>query len=210
MKNTLDASLVSFTVDFMQKSSIAISLITLSFLFPLIASASTVSGTLQHSPTVSGGVGTAIVAATTQDTPERVIIPSIGLNAPIQDVGINALGQMDVPSASTKNVGWYEGGTVPGNMGSAVLDAHVIAAFANLYKVKVGGHIWIVTTNGTLLDFVVTDSEVNKVSDISPQSVFSENDGRYLNLITCAGKPLKGSSTYDHRLVVYAKLVAVS
>src|SRR5438552_377745 len=45
--------------------------------------------------------------------PVELIIPSINLDSPIQSLGLNKLGEMDVPDGRTNNVGWYEYGTIP-------------------------------------------------------------------------------------------------
>jgi sortase A len=155
----------------------------------------------------SGTDSIQVRAAYSLGVPTRIIVPSIGLDAPIQDVGLNARGEMDVPAGTTNNVGWYQFGTVPGQIGSAVLDAHVFAAFSKLKYLKTGSMITIETSDGKTLEFKVTDSEVYKLTDVPLQLLFSRNDTRRLNLITCAGNLVPDRSTYDHRLIVYTKLV---
>ncbi len=144
---------------------------------------------------------------TTADMPVRVIAPSIGLDAPIQNMGLNAKGELDVPDGSTGYVGWYRDGVVPGFVGSAVFDAHVFAAFQDLRHVPVGGDIYVVTAAGRTLHFVVQDSLVYKLGDLSPHTLFGTRDAKRLNLITCAGQPTSDGSTYTHRLVVFATMV---
>jgi LPXTG-site transpeptidase (sortase) family protein len=119
--------------------------------------------------------------------PARLVIPSIKLNDAIVPMGTTGSGELAVPSGKTSNVGWYAKGTVPGNTGSAVLDAHVFAAFAKLKNVKVGDRIAVAMTDGTTRTFAVTKAQVYKLGDLSPQELFSQNDGTYLHLITCAG-----------------------
>ncbi len=138
--------------------------------------------------------------------PVRLSIPSIKLSNAVIPVGINGVGEMDVPSGSTSNVGWYKYGTVPGNTGSAVMDAHVFAAFSNLDKLRVGDAIDVVMSDGTTLRFIVSDTETYALVDVPAETLFNSADGRHLNLITCAGTLLPNHSTYDHRLIVYATL----
>jgi LPXTG-site transpeptidase (sortase) family protein len=139
--------------------------------------------------------------------PTAVRIPSIKLNDPVIPVGVNGKGEMDVPSGATRNVGWYSPGTVPGTPGSAVMDAHVFAAFANLKKVRVGDTIDVPMSDGAVLHFRVYETHTYMLADVPVQRLFNASDGEYLNLITCAGKLTPDHSTYDHRLIVYAKLV---
>ena len=138
--------------------------------------------------------------------PVRLIIPSIGLDSKIVNVGVNSKGEMDVPGGDTDNVGWYQGGTVPGRSGSAVIAAHVFAAFERLDELRVGTEIYVETKNGTKLHFVVEEAKTYLLGNLAPSFLFSRNDARRLNLITCAGTFIQSKDTYDHRLVVYAKL----
>ena len=138
--------------------------------------------------------------------PVRLIIPSIGLDAPVDPVGLDASGNMAVPSGSTKDVGWYKGGALPGDVGSAVIDAHVFAGFAQLKYVSPGSDIYVVTEDGTKLHFVVSTTDTYALGALNPAELFGLNDARRLNLITCAGNLTPDHSTYDHRLVVYAVL----
>lgn len=140
--------------------------------------------------------------------PVRLIISAIGLNAPVESVGLNQQGEMDVPDGSTNDVGWYRNGTIPGNIGSAVIDAHVYAAFQNLRNLKVGSEVIVENASGERLTFVVDDSRVYKLGELTSGMLFGKRDARRLNLITCAGEQTADGSTYTHRLVVYTTLVA--
>ncbi|MFA7309897.1 MAG: class F sortase [Candidatus Paceibacterota bacterium] len=153
-------------------------------------------------------IETAIADAAVTDNapPVRLVIPSIRLDASVIPVGVNSKGEMDVPSGSTDLIGWYESGTVPGQFGSAVLDAHVFAGFSDLRYVKIGDDIQVVNADGKTLHFTVRDSRVFTLSELTPGMLFKGN-GRLLNLITCAGRLVADGSTYDHRLVVFAELV---
>jgi sortase A len=140
--------------------------------------------------------------------PAELVIPSIGLAAPIQGVGTTSNGEMGVPNGTTNKVGWYEYGTVPGNIGSAVIDAHVFAAFANLKYLKPGSDIYVITQEGSILHFVTSRAQTYRNANVPLETLFNQSDGRYLNLITCAGRLTPDHSTYNSRLVVYAQLSA--
>lgn len=140
------------------------------------------------------------------DNPTRLIIPSIKLDTDVQEVGVTSNGEMDVPDGKTKNVGWYRYGTIPGEIGSAVMDAHVYAAFAKLRYVKIGDDIYVTNGSGEKLHFRVTDSRVYALDEIPLAQIFN-SQGRHLNFITCARKFIPSLNTYSHRLVVYTELI---
>lgn len=158
--------------------------------------------------TVSKMIAAPVVhAASVSSVPKRLHIPSINLNSPIIPLGVNSKGEMDVPSGNTNNVGWYKDGTVPGNVGSAVLDAHVYAAFKNLHELAVGSDIYVTDGGGKTLRFRITEMKTYALADVPLQKLFNRANAVRLNLITCAGTFLPAQDTYSHRLIVYAELV---
>jgi sortase (surface protein transpeptidase) len=82
--------------------------------------------------------------------PARIRIPSIGVDAFVQDVGIGKSGNMAVPT-NYDDVGWYRYGPAPGEKGSAVIDGHVDngfglpAVFSRLSELEAGDDIYIDT-----------------------------------------------------------------
>jgi sortase A len=139
--------------------------------------------------------------------PTGIAIPSIKLNTGIEYMGLNEKGELDVPSGQSKNVGWYKYGTIPGHVGSAVMDAHVYAAFKNLKNVRVGDDVYVAMQNGTTLHFKITEKKVVPLSEVPIYEFFHRAEGRELHIITCAGTFSKKLDTYDKRLLVYATLV---
>lgn len=139
--------------------------------------------------------------------PTKLSIPAIRLASRVVPVNVNSSGEMDVPSGNTNNVGWYEGGVLPGERGTSVMDAHVFAAFENLSSVQVGDDLYVDTADGRRLHFVVRAVRTYALSELTPDMLFERTDGRHLNLITCAGSLTSDRSTYDHRLIVYTELV---
>mgnify|MGYP003393986167 CR=1 FL=1 len=146
--------------------------------------------------------------APTREIPTRLSIPSIVLNTTVIAMGINKEGEMDVPSGRGKSVGWYKYGAAPGEVGSAVLDAHVYAAFSKLKNVQIGQDIYTSSPSGKKQHFKVTHSMIYKVGDVPRELLFNrQGGGKHLHLITCHGTFSKKMNTYTHRLIVYATLV---
>jgi len=153
----------------------------------------------------------AITLSATSSLPSRLVIPSLGINAHIQHVGENAQGNMRAPDNFT-DVSWYEYGTVPGNVGSSVIAGHVDnglgldGVFKHLSDITIGTDVYIETGGGAKLHFIVSDIEVYPYQSV-PATLFTQNDAARLNLITCYGTWVTGGDTYDHRTVVYTRLV---
>jgi LPXTG-site transpeptidase (sortase) family protein len=139
--------------------------------------------------------------------PTSLSIPSIHLTAPIVPVGVNAVGQMDVPSGKGPAVGWYDRGPLPGTLGNAVLDAHVFAAFSHLTNVKVGDSIYV-REGAHSLRYVVESANTFPLTSLTSSQVFDARGGSTITLITCAGTYIPAENTYDHRLLVVARLVS--
>jgi sortase (surface protein transpeptidase) len=139
--------------------------------------------------------------------PVRLNIPSIKLDALIEYMGVNEKEELDVPDGKTNNVGWYKDGTIPGDIGSAVFDAHVFAAFAKLKYLKIGDDIYVTTKENTELHFVVVAAKTYPLQSVPANLLFERQDAKRLNLITCAGQLTPDHTTYDHRLIIYTKLV---
>lgn len=143
--------------------------------------------------------------------PIRITIPSIKVDASVEDVGITKNGLMDSPKGPD-TVGWFHLGTIPGEIGSAVMDGHsgwvnnTPAVFDDLYKVKKGDEIQVENSNGVILTFIVR--ETKKYSpDADATDVFkSDDNGIHLNLITCTGFWNTILKSRSQRLVVFTDL----
>src|SRR5689334_6528127 len=125
----------------MVKPLIAASLAFVGLIAPVVTAQETPEPAVPNTAVVQNTLQATVVAPErthADKVPVRVIIPSIGLNAPIEQMGLTSSGALDVPSGKTNNVGWYAAGTLPGEVGSAVLDAHVFAALKNLKYVEPG------------------------------------------------------------------------
>lgn len=145
--------------------------------------------------------------------PLRLIIPSISVNAGVQYVGQKSNGEMANPSNFT-DVGWYKNGTVPGEIGSAVIAGHLDNAlalsgvFKHLGDVKQGDDVYVARKDGTKLHFVVDKIVSYPYKDAPSSQIFLSSDGKaHLNLITCAGTWIKSAHSYSLRMVVYTTLV---
>lgn len=157
--------------------------------------------------------GEAVVAAAVPEErvgiPARITIPSISVDAAIEEVALTKDGAMDVPTLP-RDAAWYGLGPRPGETGSAAIAGHVddekgaAAVFADLHKVKAGDRILVHDDEGATTSFVVRESR-RYDADAEARDVFASNDGEaHLSVITCDGPWDKRAGQYAKRLVVFA------
>lgn len=144
--------------------------------------------------------------------PERLLIPVIGVDAKVQEVGLTKTNAMANPSNFT-DVGWYKYGTIPGKKGSAVIGGHVDNAialpgvFKHLENVKVDDEITIIDKTGNQIHFVISKIDVYNYDEAPAEEIFhDDSSASILRLITCGGMWLPDKKTYDKRIVVTATL----
>lgn len=143
--------------------------------------------------------------------PVRLQVPSLGIDAHVQSVGIGKSGNMAVPTNYT-DVAWYRSGTLPGHVGSAVFDGHVDngfgldGVFKHLGDITVGDQIVVITKGGTAYTYTVDATQNYPYDAVPTGTIFHVSDAARLTIITCEGAWISGKKTYDHRLVVYATL----
>lgn len=149
--------------------------------------------------------------------PARLIIPSIGVDATIQNVGLawQGTGEMGIPTNFT-DVGWYKDGPIPGEPGSAVIDGHLDgkdvkeAVFYNLGSLTQGDIVNVLDVGGKTREFKVVAVKTYDL-DAPTDDIFSKDKSAVrLNLITCAGNWLKGKGSYSKRVVVFTELVTTN
>jgi sortase A len=152
------------------------------------------------------------IPVNSQAQPRRLVIPSIGVNAYVQDVGIAQSGRMAVPSNYT-DVGWYRYGVRPGQSGSAVFAGHLdngfgrAGVFNDLNQIDIGADMYVEDSLGQSLHFKVTTIEHLNAETWQTTSIFKTDGPPEIKLITCEGYWDQASKMYSERLIVSAELV---
>jgi sortase (surface protein transpeptidase) len=146
-------------------------------------------------------------------TPVRLVVPALGVNAPIESVGTDpATGQMRLPS-NVSTVAWWSYGAMPGDSsGTTVLAAHVdyngsYGLFFHLGQLPKGALATVKTANGSSYSFrVVARRQVPKPA-LSGQDIFRTTGAPRLVMVTCGGNFLPAEKSYVDNVVVYATRV---
>ena len=142
--------------------------------------------------------------------PVAVVIPAVRVAAPIEPLGLDRNGALQVPTDFNR-VGWYSEGPQPGGPGAAVLEGHVDsyagpAVFYGLSKLRPGDEVTVRRSDGSQATFSVQRSASYSKKDFPTNDVYAPAEKPSLRLITCTGAFDKSAGSYQDNLVVYATL----
>ncbi|MFW5470469.1 class F sortase [Knoellia sp. CPCC 206435] len=142
--------------------------------------------------------------------PIRVTLPEIGASAPIIDLALGPDRRMEVPDNGT-DAGWFTGSPTPGELGPAIIAAHVThrskpAVFFDLGAMRKGDPIEVTREDGTTATFSVTEVGQYPKSDFPSKKVYGSVDRAALRLITCGGVLDGETGSHVDNVVVYAQL----
>ena len=139
----------------------------------------------------------------------HLLIPRIGLNAIVKDEGMTREGAMAVPGNNLE-AGWFDLGTRPGEIGSAVIGGHNrwndnAGVFGRLNELQKGDVLTVVDAKGFSTSFTVSGTRLYDPTD-NGKSIFDSPAGSHLNLITCSGTWDAKTNSYTKRLVIFTDL----
>ncbi|MEU9085614.1 class F sortase [Streptomyces sp. NPDC048357] len=174
------------------------------------------------SPTgqAGGAVGPGLPAAhapLAAALPQRVDVPSIGIQAPVISRGLDKDGALEPPPyESPGTVGWWGRGAQPGTAGAALMVGHVDtrskpAVFYGLSTVQPGDKVRVVRADGSVAEFTIEDVRVYERADFDAHKAYGPRvRGRAeLRLVTCGGTYDKAAKEYTANVVVSAYLTGV-
>lgn len=144
--------------------------------------------------------------------PVRIDITSIGVSAPVDPLVLEADGTLEVPT-DYRRAGYYTGRPVPGEIGPAVIAAHVDsktgpAAFYRLRDVRIGAEVRVTRADGTEVLFSVDRLEQHPKDAFPTEAVYGPTPGATLRLVTCAGPFDHAAESYRDNLIAFAHLKA--
>lgn len=143
--------------------------------------------------------------------PTALKIPEIGVEAPVDPVGVDKENALEVPT-DTARVGWWSGGAQPGETGPAVLLGHVDsykgpAVFFKLANLKPGDVVEVDRADGSPARYMIDHLESHPKTKFPTLSVYGATAGPTLRLITCFGKFDEVARSYKNNLIVYANIL---
>lgn len=141
--------------------------------------------------------------------PERVLVPSLGVAAPVVATGVTPRGDAQIPRDGDV-VGWYQFGARPGDTaGSAVLIGHRDTdeegpgALFDLDGVQAGDPVVVRAGTQALRYEVVALRSIDKAA--LPDALFRRTGQPRLVLITCGGPYVPEAGGYQENVVVVAQ-----
>jgi sortase (surface protein transpeptidase) len=147
-----------------------------------------------------------------QPAPARLTVPALGVEAPVDPVGVRDDGQMALPG-DVDRLGWYRFGPVPGAEGSAVLAGHVddadqgLGALAPLRDAEPGAEVLVTDAAGTATRWRVVSRELVHKEALPLDRLFAREGPPRLVLVTCGGPFLPEYGSYRDNVVVVAEPV---
>ncbi len=145
----------------------------------------------------------------------RLRIPAIGVDAPVEDVGVRPHGQLQIPD-DPRALGRWAGGAAPGEpYGSAVVVGHVdsavrgAGAFFRLREVGPGELVVAVGVDGRTITYrIVARRTVDKNDLVAATDPFRQDLDHRLVLITCGGPFDSARRHYRDNVVVFGTVLA--
>jgi LPXTG-site transpeptidase (sortase) family protein len=139
--------------------------------------------------------------------PVQLLIPVLNVHRPVEAVGVNRFGYMNLP-ANGWNAGWLQGGPIPGAPGDAVIEGHAgypdqPMLFGKLDQLHSGDQIVVVLADNSRRLFEVVSISSVPVG-VVPPGLADANGAPRLTLITCTGSFDANTFSYSRRLVVQA------
>lgn len=152
-------------------------------------------------------------------SPLRIAIESIGIDAPVIELGLEDNGIPQVP-LNGQDVAWYDFSSKPGGGSNAVFAAHInwageLGVFGELSKVQPGDTVRLISQDGREYVYEVTGNFAVDPEDPESLKVMAPTDDDMVTLITCGGTWLPNPSeqfggNYTERTIVQGKLMESS
>lgn len=142
--------------------------------------------------------------------PVRVQVDSLGVDMPIEPVGLAENSAMALP-ANPAVAAWYQYGSGPGSSsGATVIAAHVdsliydLGPFAQLAYAPAGTEIVVSTADGGAHRYAVASIDTVEKTSVAWAGVFDRAGAPRLTLVTCGGEFDYAAKRYLSNVIVTA------
>jgi sortase (surface protein transpeptidase) len=177
----------------------------------------TTSGSSAASPalsTVKPSAQALVNYTVAPNLPRYLIIPSLGVDSRVLSVGVNAQGALETPN-NVYDTAWYNESAEPGGPGATLIDGHISSwtahgVFYGLKDLVAGDTIQIVRGDGKVFTYKVVKTVIYPATDVDMSAAMTPvvAGASGLNLISCSGDVIPGTSTFNKRIVVFSELIS--
>jgi sortase (surface protein transpeptidase) len=174
----------------------------------------TTTGELVPTTPAASAVPEEVAAPMTKSAPVRLLIPAIGVDSTLVDLGLQADGTLQVPRTGFP-AGWYSGAPTPGELGPAIIVGHIdwggrAGVFYRLRELKPNDEITVARADGSTAAFRVTRVQQFPKDQFPTALVYGNIDFAGLRLITCGGTFDQHAGSYRDDTIVFAELIRAS
>jgi hypothetical protein len=143
--------------------------------------------------------------------PQRLTLDSLGVDMPVEPVGVADTGEMEIPERPSI-AGWYRFGMAPrDDEGTTVIAAHVddrefgIGPLAELRNAGEGDVVTVTDAEGTTTEYVTESVTYIPRAELPVEELFTREGPRMLAIITCGGDFDQQTRTYSDNVVLIAQ-----
>lgn len=142
--------------------------------------------------------------------PVRIVIPELGVDAPVDPVGVYEDGSVEIPE-DVARVGWYRFGAHPvAGRGSTVIVGHRdgfdqgAGAFYSISALAPGDVVEIQLSDGSIRPYEVVAREAVAKELLPSDDIFDEGGPERLTLVSCIGYFDRDGGGYQENVIVTA------
>ena len=147
--------------------------------------------------------------------PARIAIPALGVDSPVNPVGLNPDGTVEVPAPGPlyDQAAWYSGSVTPGQRGPSVILGHVDSAangpsvFAELSRLRPLDEFTVTRADGRTVVFRVNSVQSYPKDAFPTAVVYGPTTRPEVRLITCGGAFDRAARSYVDNTVVFANQI---
>ncbi|MGE3912319.1 MAG: class F sortase [Chloroflexota bacterium] len=142
--------------------------------------------------------------------PVQLMIPALGVEAPVEAVGQEPDGAMATPT-DPDDVAWYQGSPGMGVPGNPVFAAHInwanrLRPFGLLHELEPGDVVQVIDAQGRGYEYAVESSHWVRAEGAPIEDIFAQpQEQQMITLITCGGEYVPATREYLDRLIVRAR-----
>jgi hypothetical protein len=167
-----------------------------------------------HPQAGSGGGPGASGPVLPASMPVSLSIRAISVQSPLQALGLNADGSLEVPGPGPfyNEAAWYKYSPTPGQLGPSIIEGHIDSAaegpsvFFRLGALRPGDEIDVTRADHTVAVFTVSGVRQFPKAAFPTAIVYGNTSFAALRLITCGGSFDRSVGSYVANTVVFASL----